>query len=426
MAREAFEIEKLLRISKENSNTEFIDVLFGSAAPGGDTGEQDAAPVGSLYLRQNGTSSTIYQKVASANATSDWQENGSSAVEVGTWRPEKVRAVTSENVSNGVRDLTASPFSDDEAPLLTAADFAVGEFVITDSNGTPVLREVTAVSAPNITLSNPVSAPVLAEGDTFVAINYLPDTPGDQEAQAIVNYNGSVMVKIADFNWAIATGIDLSGSYSAATGNPAGGDSVEEALQKIDGNVDELTSAVGVAQGDSDMGTYAGAFLNDDESAKQNIQQLETEAEDSRSTSGTAIGDTDYGTFTGDILDDNQSAKQLFQKVEDELDQVKMVEVTGVTAATSVDEIPTANYSAAKWLVYAIEEATPANRKAVEVFALNNGTLVDDSVSAVLRVGSNFNVQINVDISGGNMRLRVASSTAGVTVRARRLGVYNI
>jgi hypothetical protein len=426
MAREAFEIEKLLRISKENSNTDTIDILFGSGAPGGDAGEQDEAAIGSLYLRKNGSSSTIYQKVAGGNATSDWQENGSSAVTVGTWRPEKIRAVTSENVGNGVRDLTATPFSDDDTPFLTAADFSVGEFIIDNSSVTPVLREVTAVSAPNITLSDPVSAPALAENDTFVAINYLPDSPGNQESQAIVNYNGSVMIKISDFDWALATGIDLSGSYSAATGDAAAGDSVEEALQKIDGNVDELTTAVGISQGDNDMGTYTGALLNDNESAKQNLQQLESEAESIRALSGTALGDNDFGTFTGDIYADNQDAKELFQATENELDQLKMVSATGITAITTVDEVPVANYAAVKWIVYAIEEATPANRKAQEVFALNNGTVVDDSVSSVLRVGSNFNISLSVDISGGNMRLRVSSSTAGVTVRVRRLGVYNV
>ena len=75
---------------------------------------------------------------------------------------------------------STTPFSDDEGTQLTAADFAVGEFGII--NG--VLLEVTAVSAPNVTFSTPSSADPLAEGDTFVAINYLPDSPGDQEGQA--------------------------------------------------------------------------------------------------------------------------------------------------------------------------------------------------------------------------------------------------
>jgi hypothetical protein len=78
-------------------------------------------------------------------------------------------------------------------------------------------------------------------------------------------------------------------------------------------------------------------------------------------------------------------------------------------------------------LIDAFEKATPDNKKAAEVYALNDGTsAVDDTVYARLRVGSNFNVQLSVDISGSDMRLRAASSTAGITVRARRIEVTNI
>ena len=68
MARQGFTIEKLLEIVAENgdSGTQY---LFGSAAPGGDTGEQDAAPIGSTYQRTNGE---IHVKIANAGAAADW------------------------------------------------------------------------------------------------------------------------------------------------------------------------------------------------------------------------------------------------------------------------------------------------------------------------------------------------------------------
>lgn len=68
MSREAFEIEKLLSIVEENGDTG-VQVLFGSAAPGGDTGEQDDAPIGSFYLRTNGIP---YFKLTDTNAAADW------------------------------------------------------------------------------------------------------------------------------------------------------------------------------------------------------------------------------------------------------------------------------------------------------------------------------------------------------------------
>ncbi len=49
------------------------NILTGTALPGGDSGFQDAAPVGSLYLRQDGALSTHYVKRATANAPTDWE-----------------------------------------------------------------------------------------------------------------------------------------------------------------------------------------------------------------------------------------------------------------------------------------------------------------------------------------------------------------
>jgi hypothetical protein len=74
MARVGFSLEKLLEITKENS-LESTQVLFGTAVPGGDTGEQDDAPIGSLYIK-TGTFD-LYQKLADANAAADWFNYGS-------------------------------------------------------------------------------------------------------------------------------------------------------------------------------------------------------------------------------------------------------------------------------------------------------------------------------------------------------------
>lgn len=486
MSRDLFEIEKGLRITGENSDITNLDFLFGAAAPGGDSGDQDASAIGSIYIRQNGSSSTLYQKVASNNNAGDWQENGSSSAAVGAWRGEKVIAVTNDAITAGAaRDLAASPFADDDAPLLTAADFQVGDFVIGDADGTPVLLEVTAVASPSVTFSTPASAPVLAKDDTFISRNYLPDAPGTQEGQAIVNYNGTVMVKIADIDWNFADGIQLALGYAAASGDVSDADTVQEAIQKIDGNNDAQDTLLGTAQAALNLGTFPGVSISDNNTVKgaltelegvheevdQNVNDLilvsgvlenaqdlgtfpgavisdgnsikgaltELEAKDEAqdvtiSTVGTEVADLitlsgmpansqDLGTFNGTLLADNLDEKSALQRIEDLLGELEMKKVTGLTAEASVDEVPVATYGSCKWIVEAFEEATPANKKGYEVFAINNGTAADDTVYAKLKIGSNFNVVIKVDISGGNMRLRASSSTAGITVKARRIGV---
>lgn len=486
MSRENFSVEKAISIFKENSDTERIDLLFGAGVPGGDAGEQDDAPIGSLYLQVNGSGSTIFQKKSSANSAADWEENGSSSLQIGTFRPERVVTATDETLSAGARDLTASPFTDDEAPLLTAADFVVGNYVIGGSSSSPVLYEVTDVTAPNITLA--VAANQFAQDDTFVVRSYLPDSPGDQEAQSILNYNGSIMIKIADFNFAIATGINLSGSYAAASGDVAAGDTVEEAISKIDGNNDAQDTLLGAAQGDTDLGVFPGATITTGNSVKGALSEIEAayeetdtnvddlitlsgmpeNSQDLGSFPGAVISDgqdvkgalseleakdeaqdvivteidgnvddlialsgmpensTDLGSFNGDLLADGLNNKSALQRIEDLLEEMKSREATGVTAEASVDEVPVATYKACKWLVQASEDANPANVKAFEIYAVNDGTSADDTTYAKLRMGANFDLSLSVDVSGGNMRLRASSSSAGVTVRARRIGVMDI
>ena len=338
MSRELFQIEKGLRLSGENSDSSNVDLLFGTAAPGGDTGEQDAAAIGSIYIRQNGTSSTIYQKTASSNVAGDWQENGSSQASVGTFRGEKVRAVTSENVSAGVRDLAATPFTDDETPFLAAAGFTVGEFIISNSLGTPVLLEVTVVSAPNVTFAAPASAPALSEADTFIACNYLPDSPGDQEGLAIVNFNGSVIVKIGDIDWNFADGINLASGYAATGGDVSDADTVQSAIAKLDGNNDDQDTLLGTAQGATDLGTFSGTTISDANTAKGALQELETAHEEVETNvddlitlSGMPENSQDLGTFTGTTISDSSTVKAAFQEMETfvEAEALAQVEIDG-------------------------------------------------------------------------------------------------
>lgn len=71
MGERFFEAEGGVRIYAPDSDTDFVDVLCGSAVPGGDAGDQDDASVGSLYLR-TGTAQ-LYQKIAANDEPADWE-----------------------------------------------------------------------------------------------------------------------------------------------------------------------------------------------------------------------------------------------------------------------------------------------------------------------------------------------------------------
>jgi hypothetical protein len=483
MSRQLFEIEKGLSIAGENGE-QLSAILTGILAPDGVSGEQGNVPIGSLYLR-SGTAE-VYQKVANVGAASDWELT--TQIGIGTWRPEKIRVVTNDLgvVAGSPRDLVANPFSDDEGALLSASDFTVGEYIIANN----VLLEVTDVSAPSVTFSSVSAGLALQESDTFITPNYLPDSPADQEGQAIVTYNGSVMVKISDIDWNFATGISLGSGYSAASGDVTASDTVQSALEKIDGNNDAQDTLLGTAQGATGLGTFSGNTITS-QTVKGALQNLETAHEevdqnvnDLITLSGSPENSVDHGTFTNNVISDNQTTKgaleelglkdeaqdlvvqeidanvddlislsgvaensanlgaftgfgailftatetikSSLQKIANFLGSLRSVEVAAVTTEATIDELPVASAGACKWLVYIIEDATPANRQAVEVYALNNGTSSDETVYAKLRVGANFNYSILTDVSGGNMRLRVSSTTAGVTVRARRIAVEDL
>lgn len=311
MARTFFETELGISLTGLNGDDGLV-ILRGSGLPGGDAGDQDNASPGSIYLRDSG--SFHVKKTAGSGSDKWFQAADAASIVDPNWRPELVRAATGAVLSAGSVDPTS--WADNESAM-AAGDFAVGEYVLGGVGGSPALFEVTGVAAPNITIA--AASQPLADNDMIMVRKYLVDTPSGQENQALVVYNGSDIVKIADFDWNFANGINLEATYAAGAGNVDNSDTVQSALQKLDGNLDNSSSILGRnVQTDSDMGAYTGSFLSDNQSAKQNLQQVETEAENSRSSLGTNIGDTDMGLYTGVVLTDNTNAKANIQELGNE------------------------------------------------------------------------------------------------------------
>lgn len=424
MARNFFAIEKGLRIYKENSNTLFVDVIFDAGAPAGTSGETDAASVGSIYT--NTTNGGIWKKIADTSSASDWAELGDVTIDELKWRNEKVRFATVDTLAAGSVNVLTLSDNDDMA----YGDIAVGEYVIGDVDGTPALFEVTATpGTPNITIA--VASLPLANNDTFVVQQYLPDPTG-QEGQAIIHFPlaAGAGVKIGDIDWEFATGINISGGYTPANGTVSSADSVESAIEKLDGNQQDLITLSGQAQGATSHPSFTGVTIPDNSTTAGALQSLETAYEETDANvddlitlSGVAENSTSFGTFTGDTLADSQTAKQLYQRIETLLEQLRGVQVTGITTITAVDSVPHASVKAVKWLVEIFSEATPANREAFEVYALTDGTNVDDTSYAKLKLGANIaGLTIGVAISGANLNLNV-TATGAVTATVRRIEV---
>jgi hypothetical protein len=436
MARVLHGIEKGIRLHGVNSDTVAVEILFGSTAPGGDTGEQDDAPIGSVYMRTTGG---LYKKIADDNATTDWEEVGNVAMDELVWRSEKVVAGTNDTLTAG-SGINPVSWTDNESGV-DATNWVVGNHVLGDLNGVPALFRISAIaSATSITL---VAASIpIADNNTFVVQAYLPDTPGDQEQAAIVHIPvaGSPAIKIADLNWNFADGINMAASYAQQNGTVSAADTVNSAIQKLDGNQIDLTTLSGVAQGAVDLGTFTGVTILDNRNVKQALQDLETAQEeidqnvnDLIALSGVAENSTDLGVFTGSVIPDGSDIKEALQFLETAVESGITYSQNGVTGTTVIDSALVDSVCAVKWYVYVRESANPSRVKAFEVWATHNGTVgtdatqVDDTTYAKLKIGSNFDLTLAVSLNGTGaaqtIRLTAASTSAGVDVRATREAV---
>jgi len=432
MARDYFGVEKGFRIDVENSNTS-VEWLVGTGAPDG-LGDQAAATIGAIYQRIN--NGELYQKKTNVGDSSDWVIFATGST-VTRWRPEQLDVLTDDTQGAGSRDVVASPFSDDDDGL-TGADFTIGHYIISDADGTPTFLEITNVVGDTVTFA--AGSPALVDGDAFITKKYLPDGAG-QENQALVVFSDGIMVKLSDIDWNFATGINLSSGYTPGNGNPAAGNSVETAIEFLDGNQDDLTTLSGVSQGSTDLGAFTGVTVPDGQNIKQAIQSLETAYEETDANvddlitlSGRPENSTDQGAMPGDILSDAATNNALFQEIDNELTRQRgKSSSTGITAGfTTVDSVLVDDVSCCTWQVTVEENGTPANKQHFDIFAGHDGSAdgvtdasnVDDNKSKVLKLGSNFNVQVQVVLSGTGasqtMELQF-NSTDTIDVYAKRI-----
>lgn len=433
MSRQRYGVEKGFNISLENSDIE-VAWIAGTAAPDG-LGEQAAATIGSIYQRIN--TGELYQKKTNVGDATDWVIFATGTT-VTRWRPELVDVLTNDTQGAGVRDVVASPFSDDDGTTLLPADFIVGHYILEDADGTPSLLEITNVSGDNVTFA---AATALVDGDAFIAKNYLPDADG-QENQAIVVFSDAIMVKIADVDWNFATGISLSNAFVNTTnGTVTSADTVESGMEKLSGNQLDLTTLTGVAQGSTDLGTFTGATIPGAQTIKQAFQAVETAHEevdqnvdDLITLSGVAENATNQGTMSGgDILTDASTENALFLEIDGELTRQRgKTSAAGVTTIATIDSVLVDNVANAQWQITVEQQSAPANKKHFSVFAGHNGhvaadaTAVDDDVSKILKQGASFNASVSVDINGAAgaqvMRLRAASTEpGGINIYAKRI-----
>lgn len=169
-----------------------------------------------------------------------------SAIGTGTeWRPGAKVATGDADIlaaANGDALSTFLPFSDDDAPQMVIGDFADGDYILIKAGASSrVLKVYDDAGTLKVTAAGVVA---LAASHTFVVKNDLPDTPANQEGSAIYTFNGTDLIKIGDFDWSVATGIDLSSGYAVGSDVAvAVSDSLEVAIGKLEAQIGGVKAA---------------------------------------------------------------------------------------------------------------------------------------------------------------------------------------
>ena len=126
-------------------------------------------------------------------------------------------------------------------------------------------------------------------------------------------------------------------------------------VTEIDANVDDLTTAVGVAEQATDLGTFSGTTIADNQTVKQALQALETSVEskgssasltslttavgDLNTLSGVAQNDEDLGTFSGSTIADSVTIKTALQTLETTVEDISAVDTDVVDAGDNVNRL---------------------------------------------------------------------------------------
>ncbi len=424
MARENHRIEKGLHIVSENTDVG-VQALFGSGAPGSNAQENNAE-VGSIYLET--ATGRSYTKTSAGSGTDKWSLQALySDITALNWRPEKVIAITTQAAptEGATIDLSVNPLTGDDSPTLLGADFVAGStYILFGSGGTEVLGKVSAVAGDVITITY-LGFTALADGNTFVVKYDLLDSPDAQETQSIYLFSGGSYIRIGSVNWNFADGIDLTAGYAAASGNPSSADTVESAIEKIDGNVDALNTLSGVAQGATNLGAIGGAgtVVADNTTIKGAIEQLDVDLTAVQTLTGVAAEAVDLGTFTGTTIPDTSTIKAALQSLETAQEDIQVKgSASAVTTAVTLDSVLVDNEHAVEWFVKISLDSNPAQVVTQKIHALHNGTSSadatqsDNTVFGKLQIGSGFNYTIAVDLNGTGasqaMRLRLSASAA--------------
>ncbi len=184
---------------------------------------------------------------------------------------------------------------------------------------------------------------------------------------------------------------------------------------EVRGDIVEVRSAVGIADGESDYGTataagFTGNTIRDDASVKEALIDVEaalegsnSDAVDLRTLSGTADGDTDLGTFAGSVITDAGTTKAALGELEAELEKAEGI------IGTAVGDTNMGTYGGSGSILTDSGTVKAALEELEAAIEDGSGTTTTDSGSASYDAG-------NINILGGTGLSTSGDGNSTVTI----------
>lgn len=400
--------------------TSNVYFLQGSGVPGADGDVQDAAPIGSLYSRTDvsGTQLQQYSKIANAGATSDWVVLAST--------------VYVDNAINGISWREPAVVRDSATTLPTGtATQPITVDGVSITNGQRVLFSGLTAN-PNVYVYNQAAGTFTQDANTATAGDALFVTDGTSKGNRWT-FNGTdwvlfgVETDVTEITF-IDTFIGKPGigsitptytsNYIVATGN-----SLTSAISSLDvalgsGSITNTGASYALSSNLAFTGPAPGG--NGSLTVTAAINALNSAIGNQVYTTGTNyVIPTGVTTLAGNIDLLNVAVHDII---------VATLSVTGTVSTNPevfavADSIPASAASEITWQVQVRETATPGNRRASEVHAITDGTTVDFTRFAELKLaGGVAGYGIAVVINGANLELQL-KATAGYDYVVKRVAV---
>lgn len=441
MSQDFFRIIKGLELDN-------IQLLEGTGAPGA-AGDPSLAPVGSFYL--NESNGDAYTKILAGVGTNKWQRLASTtyvdSVAAGiSWRePVVVRDNTvyanvaaAEAAANVADTVDGQPINATTRNRILLTNLTTGNrnvYIVSGSTGAWTFTEDTNLATDGdallvqegtsadqqwvydganwVQFSSAVGAAELAYIRAFIGKTTSGPSLPNYPSNDLVIDNENLTYELGRLDDAVGTLTfttpNLLKSYSDALGTFASPGS--QATYDITTNLKLIDDAFGTGNITNTGGNWAvSADANWYVGGSLSVTSILDELNE-------GIGNATF-TSSGTNITNGDSANTSINNLNEALIplQQEALTITGSQVATIsriMDYLAVTTATEVKWMIQVRATGTPANRRAVELHALTDGTNIDHTEYAVLKLGANISgIAFNVAISTG-LILTLGALTGG-------------